>query len=199
MSLRILIVEDEPIISDDIESTLISNHYDIAGKAYSSTQAVDMLINRYPDLVLLDISIKGDKDGIDIATIIREKYHIPFIYLTSFSDKLTLDRAKLTMPYGYIVKPFKDRDLLTAIELGMYRFSTENNISPLIKENVELKFNLLLTKMEYSILLLIWEGKSNKAMGETLFISINTVKTHIKNLYEKFEVGSRNELLVLLR
>lgn len=199
MSLRILIVEDEPIISDDIESTLISNHYDIAGKAYSSTQALDMLVNRYPDLVLLDISIKGDKDGIDIAAIIREKYHIPFIYLTSFSDKLTLDRAKPTMPYGYIVKPFKDRDLLTSIELAMYRFSTENNTAPIIKENVEQKFSLLLTKMEYNILLLIWEGKSNKGMGEALFISINTVKTHIKNLYEKFNVSSRNELLVLLR
>ncbi len=199
MSLRILIVEDEPIISDDIESTLLANHYDVAGKAYSSTQALDMLLTRYPDLVLLDIAIKGDKDGIDIATIIREKYHIPFIFLTSYSDKLTLDRAKPTMPYGYIVKPFKDRDLLTAIEMGMYRFSSENNTMPIIKENIEQKNNIQLTKMEYSILILIWEGKSNKAISETLFISVNTVKTHIKNIFEKFGARSRNELIVLLR
>jgi DNA-binding NarL/FixJ family response regulator len=199
MSLRILIVEDEPIISDDIESTLLSNDYDIAGKAYSSTQALDMLLSRYPDLVLLDIAIKGDKDGIDIATIIREKYQIPFIFLTSYSDKLTLDRAKPTMPYGYIVKPFKDRDLLTAIEMGMYRFSSENNIVPIIKENIEQKNNVQLTKMEYSILILIWEGKSNKGISEVLFISVNTVKTHIKNTFEKFGVRSRNELIVLLR
>ena len=66
----------------------IRDSYDIAGKAYSSTQALDMLINRSPDLVLLDIAIKGDKDGIDIAAIIREKYHLPFIFLTSFSDKI---------------------------------------------------------------------------------------------------------------
>jgi len=199
MSLRILIVEDEPIISDDIESTLLSHHYDVAGKAYSSTQAMDMLVNRYPDLVLLDIAIKGDKDGIDIATIIREKYQIPFIFLTSFSDKVTLDRAKPTMPYGYIVKPFKDRDLLTAIEMGMYRFSSENNILPIIKEVIEQKNNLQLTKMEYSILILIWEGKSNKGISEVLFISVNTVKTHVKNIFEKFEVRSRNELIVMLR
>ncbi len=199
MSLRILIVEDEPIISDDIESTLLSNDYDVAGKAYSSTQALDMLLTRYPDLVLLDISIKGDKDGIDIATIIREKYHIPFIFLTSYSDKVTLDRAKPTMPYGYIVKPFKDRDLLTAIEMGMYRFSSENNTVPIIKENIEQKNNVQLTKMEYSILILIWEGKSNKAISEALFISVNTVKTHVKNTFEKFDVRSRNELMVLLR
>ncbi len=199
MSLRILIVEDEPIISDDIESTLLSNHYDIAGKAYSSTQALDMLLTRYPDLVLLDIAIKGDKDGIDIANIIREKYHIPFIFLTSYSDKETLDRAKPTMSYGYIVKPFKDRDLLTAIEMGMYRFSSENNTMPIIKENIEQKNNVQLTKMEYSILILIWEGKSNKAISEALFISVNTVKTHVKNTFEKFGVRSRNELIVLLR
>ncbi|MBP6235924.1 MAG: response regulator transcription factor [Saprospiraceae bacterium] len=199
MSLRILIVEDEPIISDDIESTLLSNDYDVAGKAYSSTQALDMLLSRYPDLVLLDIAIKGDKDGIDIATIIREKYHIPFIFLTSYSDKVTLDRAKPTMPYGYIVKPFKDRDLLTTIEMGMYRFSSENNIVPIIKKNIEQKNNVQLTKMEYSILMLIWEGKSNKAISEALFISVNTVKTHVKNTFEKFGVRSRNELMVLLR
>jgi len=199
MSLRILIVEDEPIISDDIEFTLLSQHYDIAGKAYSSTQALDMLMNRYPDLVLLDISIKGDKDGIDIAGIIREKYHIPFIFLTSYSDKVTLDRAKPTLPYGYVVKPFKDRDLLTTIEMGMYRYSTENNTVPIIKAVIEQKNNLQLTKMEYNILILIWEGKSNKGISEGLFISVNTVKTHIKNIFEKFDVRSRNELIVLLR
>lgn len=170
MSLRILIVEDEPIISDDIESTLISNHYDIAGKAYSSTVALDMLMNRYPDLVLLDIAIKGDKDGIDIAAIIREKYHIPFIFLTSFSDKVTLERVKPTMPYGYIVKPFKDRDIVTSIEMAMYRFAIENNTKALDKVGIETKFELKLTKMEFQILLMIWQGKSNQAISSEIFV-----------------------------
>lgn len=199
MSLRILIVEDEPIISDDIESTLISNHYDIAGKAYSSTVALDMLMNRYPDLVLLDIAIKGDKDGIDIAAIIREKYHIPFIFLTSFSDKVTLERVKPTMPYGYIVKPFKDRDIVTSIEMAMYRFAIENNTKALDKVGIETKFELKLTKMEFQILLMIWQGKSNQAISSEIFLSINTIKTHVRNLFEKFNVRTRNELIVLLR
>jgi len=199
MSLRILIVEDEPIISDDIESTLISNHYDVAGKAYSSTHALDMLMNRYPDLVLLDIAIKGDKDGIDIAAIIREKYHIPFIFLTSFSDKVTLERVKPTMPYGYIVKPFKDRDIVTSIEMAMYRFAIENNTKALDKVGIETKFELKLTKMEFQILLMIWQGKSNQAISSEIFLSINTIKTHVRNLFEKFNVRTRNELIVLLR
>jgi len=194
-----LIVEDEPLISDDIESTLISNHYDIAGKAYSSTQALDMLMNRFPDLVLLDISIKGDKDGIDIAAIIRENYQLPFIFLTSFSDPLTLDRAKPTMPYGYIVKPFRDRDIVASIEMAMYRYAVENNTAALDKSMIENKFNVKLTKMEFQILLLIWEGKSNKHIGDEIFLSINTIKTHIRNIFEKFGVRSRNELIVLLR
>lgn len=199
MSIRILIVEDEPIISDDIESTLTTNDYDIAGKAYSSTMALDMLINRSPDLVLLDIAIKGDKDGIDVAAIIREKYHIPFIYLTSFSDKITLERAKPTMPYGYIVKPFKDRDIITSIELAMFRFAMENNTSVLEKTMVENKFNMKLTKMEFLILKMIWEGKSNQAAAKELFLSVNTVKTHVRNLFEKCNVRNRNELMVMLR
>lgn len=199
MSIRILIIEDEPIISDDIESTLTTNDYDIAGKAYSSTMALDMLINRSPDLVLLDIAIKGDKDGIEVAAIIREKYHIPFIYLTSFSDKITLERAKPTMPYGYIVKPFKDRDIITSIELAMFRFAMENNTSVLEKTMVENKFNMKLTKMEFLILKMIWEGKSNQAAAKELFLSVNTVKTHVRNLFEKCNVRNRNELMVMLR
>ncbi|MBK7523687.1 MAG: response regulator transcription factor [Saprospiraceae bacterium] len=199
MSVRVLIVEDEPIISDDIESTLLANDYDIAGKAYSSTQALDMLINRSPDIVLLDISIKGDKDGIDIAAIIREKYHLPFIFLTSFSDKITLERAIPTMPYGYIVKPFKDRDIITSIELAMFRFASENNTTVLDKTTVENRFGVQLTKMEFSVLWMIWEGKSNQAAAKELFLSVNTVKTHVRNLFEKCNVRNRNELMVMLR
>ncbi|MBK8853955.1 MAG: response regulator transcription factor [Saprospiraceae bacterium] len=199
MSVRVLIVEDEPIISDDIESTLLANDYDIAGKAYSSTQALDMLINRSPDIVLLDISIKGDKDGIDIAAIIREKYHLPFIFLTSFSDKITLERAIPTMPYGYIVKPFKDRDIITSIELAMFRFASENNTTALDKTAVENRFGVQLTKMEFSVLWMIWEGKSNQAAAKELFLSVNTVKTHVRNLFEKCNVRNRNELMVMLR
>lgn len=199
MSIRILIVEDEPIIAADIESSLLRQDYEIAGIAYSSTQALDMLVTRFPDLVLLDISIKGDKDGIDIARIIKEKYHIPFIFLTSYSDRSTLERAKPTMPFGYIVKPFKDKDLLSTIEIGMFRYADMHNAGELSKEMIEQKNEVQLTKMEYSIIKKIWEGKSNRDLSDDLFISINTTKTHIKNIFSKFNVRSRNELIVLLR
>lgn len=199
MGHHILIVEDEPLIADDIELTLENNHYECVGKAYTSTQALDMLLNRSPDIVLLDISIKGDKDGIMIAEIIRAKYRIPFIFITSYSDAITLERAKHTLPYGYIVKPFKDKDLLATIEMAMYRYSKENNSNSLDKLAIESKFKLKITTMEYEVIKLIWEGKSNITISNVLYVSINTVKTHVRNVFEKFDVKSRNEMIVLLR
>ncbi len=199
MSIRVLIVEDEPIIAEDIEHILLSHDYEVIGKAYSSTRAIDMLGTRYPDLVLLDIALKGDKDGVDIAHIIRNNYQIPFIFLTSFSDKITLERVNPTMPYGYIVKPFKDKDIITAIEIGMFRHSMDNNKKILYKEKADLLSTKPLTTMEFRIIELIWQGKTNKNICEELFISLNTVKTHIKNIFQKMEVNSRNELMVKLR
>jgi len=199
MSKRVLIVEDEPIIAADIESTLLKGEYKIAGIAYSSVQALDMLVNREIDLVLLDISIKGDMDGIEIAAIINEKYHHPFIYITSFSDQQTLQRAKLTMPYGYIVKPFKDRDILSSIEIALYRYDMDSHQSDLTLQKAETVAGIPITESEFKILNLLWEGKPNKLIADELYVSVNTIKTHIKNLFTKFNVSTRTELIARLR
>jgi DNA-binding NarL/FixJ family response regulator len=199
MKAKILIVEDEPIIAADIEMTLEANNYSIVGKAYSGLQALDMLSVRNPDLAILDISLKGDMSGIELAEIIKDKYNIPFLYLTSFSDNITLEMAKPTLPYGYIVKPFKDNDLLSSIEMALYRHSTENKVNEISMETIQKSTDITLTKMEYQVLILIWEGHSNKSIADGLFISVNTVKTHVRNIFEKFNVRSRNELIVRLR
>lgn len=199
MTKKILIVEDEPIIATDIEMTLSKNGYSIVGIAYSSTNALDMLKNRSPDLVILDIAIKGDKDGIDLASIIRQHYSLPFIYLTSYSDKLTLERVKPTIPYGYIVKPFKDKDILTSIDIAFYKFEQEQKEKLLTREKADQAAVHPLTDMEFRVLSLIWEGNSNKLIADQLYISVNTIKTHLKNIYMKFEVSNRSELIVKLR
>lgn len=199
MSKRVLIVEDEPIIAVDIESTLIKGNYIISGIAYSSVQALDMLYSRDIDLVLLDIAIKGDMDGIEIAAIINEKYHLPFIYITSFSDQHTLQRAKLTMPYGYIVKPFKDKDILSSIEIALYRYDMDSHQTELSLQKAESVAGMTITESEYKILTLLWEGKPNKLIADELFVSVNTIKTHIKNLFTKFNVSTRSELIARLR
>ena len=104
MSISVLIVEDEPVIATDIEMTLTGADYTVVGIAYSSTKALDLLHRFRPDIVLLDIAIKGDKDGIDIAAIINDKYKVPFIYITSFADRETLELSLIhisepTRPY----------------------------------------------------------------------------------------------------
>lgn len=199
MSVKILIVEDEPIISADIEFTLSAANYQVVGIAHSSIKALDMLATRQPDMVILDINIKGDKDGIELAEIIREKYHIPFLFLTSYSDNATLERVKPTLPYGYIVKPFKERDLLSSVEIALFRHQQENDDKNLNKARLDQKAITPFTDTEFKIIQLLWEGLSNQAIANKLFVSVNTVKTHIKNIYDKMDVNSRNELLVKLR
>lgn len=197
MSISVLIVEDEPIIASDIEFTLKKDDYTIVGIAHSSTKAIDLLHRTSPDIVLLDIAIQGDKDGIEIAHLINEKYKVPFVYITSFSDRETLERAKSTLPYGYIVKPFKDRDIISAIEMAVYRFAIDNNHQFPSKDKIP--SHTPLTISEYHVLESIWEGSTNQIVSEKLNISVNTVKTHLKSIFSKMEVRSRSEAIAVIR
>ena len=189
---KVLIVEDEPLIAEDLRFLLNSIAYTVIGVAQTSTKAMDLIHNRRPDLVLLDIHIKGEKDGIDIAQRLNEDYRIPFVYLTSYADKDTIDRAKTTMPYGYIIKPFDERDLLSSIEMALYRFEQQQGkIIPSLSE-----FNECLpekvTGREYELLCALTQGLTNQEMAEHLFISLNTVKFHLKNLFAKIDVSTRS-------
>lgn len=124
---KILVVEDESIVAKDIQNTLIRLGYDVPATASNATAAYDKLEELRPDLVFLDIKLKGDVDGIQIAERIKNHYDIPVIFLTSFVDKGTLDRAKVTEPYGYIVKPFNESDLQSTVEMALYKFEKDRN------------------------------------------------------------------------
>ena len=148
---------------------------------------------------MLDISIKGDKSGIDIAHIINEKYNIPFIFLSSYSDKMTRDKVRETKPYGYLVKPYKDKDLAPAIETAMARWEeSKGNAFPSL-EFINSKNRSTLTKQEYFVLQKIWEGKSNAQIAEEGYVSKNTVKTHISHLFTKLDVSSRSAAIAHIR
>lgn len=124
---KILVVEDESIVAKDIQNTLIRLGYDVPATASNAAAAYDKLEEIRPDLVFLDIKLKGDVDGIQIAEKIKDHYDIPVIFLTSFVDKGTLDRAKVTEPYGYIVKPFNESDLQSTVEMALYKFEKDRN------------------------------------------------------------------------
>jgi PAS domain S-box-containing protein len=120
-SAKILIVEDENIVAKDIQNTLKSLGYLVAGLAASGEDAIQQTAATRPDLVLMDIMLRGYQDGVDAAQKISALYNIPVIYLTAFTDEKTLQRAKITEPYGYVLKPFEERELHIAIEIALYK------------------------------------------------------------------------------
>ncbi len=117
---KILISEDEVIIAEDLAACLEELGYQTCA-IDSGENTLDMIRTMRPDLVLLDVNLKGDTDGIEIGSKIREEFDIPFIYLTAYADKATLDRAKKTEPDGFLAKPFDEKNLRSAIELALYK------------------------------------------------------------------------------
>ena len=130
---QILVVEDERIVADDIKMSLQRLGYDVSGMTSSGEEAVKKAEETHPDLVLMDIVLEGETDGVEAASAIRFRFDIPVVYLTAYSDRKTLERAKVTEPFGYILKPFKDKDLYTTIEMAIYKHKMGN----ILKESDE--------------------------------------------------------------
>ena len=122
---RIMIVEDEAIVALDLQHKLKTLGYAVSGVASSGEEAVRKVPQTRPDLVLMDIKLKGDMDGIEAAQRIRDEFNIPVVYLTAYSDENTLQRAKVTEPAGYLLKPFKDREVYATIEMALYKHKME--------------------------------------------------------------------------
>jgi len=194
-NVSILIIEDEVLIAQDIAQKVKHLGYDVMGLYHNSERALDFLAHNSPDLILCDIRIKGQRDGIEVAEIVRTDKKIPFIFITSFADRGTLDRAKNAMPYGYVVKPFTENDLLTAIEIALHKHATELDHLSITKTKIDGIANKPLTKKEYEILLDITKGLSNIQLAEKHFISHNTVMSHMRSLLTKLEASNRSVAL----
>ncbi len=192
---KILIVEDEPLIAMDIKGILRRNNYNVIGVAHDSETALDMIYNRQPDLILMDINIEGHKDGVEVAEVVQEKYNIPVIFLTSYSDDNTLARAEKTLPYAYVVKPFEERNLKSAIKIALFSFNSNSSSKTISEASLQSIANEIITKKEMDVLLKIMKGLGSNQIAEIEYISINTVKFHQKNLYRKFDVSGKTELV----
>ena len=124
----ILIVEDEAIVAADLAGKLGQLGYEVAGIAAEGEEAVALACRLRPHLVLMDIWLEGPMDGIEAAEAIRRQHDVPVIYLTAHSDPATLARAKLTGPFGYILKPFEERELATQIEMALYKHQADRQL-----------------------------------------------------------------------
>src|SRR5215210_577043 len=122
---RILIVEDEAIVAADLRAKLNRLGYTVVGTASRGELAIELAGSERPNLVLMDILLAGEMDGIEAADRIRQECHIPIVFLTAHSDSETLSRAKVTAPFGYLLKPFNERELETHIEMALYRYQIE--------------------------------------------------------------------------
>jgi CheY-like chemotaxis protein len=117
--IKIFLVEDDNVLARTTEWRIHKLGYKFAGRAASGKDAIEFISQQRPDIVLMDISLRGAMDGVETADIITKSFDIPIIYLTADMDKETISRAKLTQPKGYLVKPFDDKDLMASIELAV--------------------------------------------------------------------------------
>ena len=125
---KILIVEDESIVAMEIENRLLQLGYVLAGRVDRGEDVLAAVASARPDLVLMDIMLSGNMDGIEAAESVHARFDIPVVYLTAYADDATLDRAKRTSPYGYIIKPFQETDLKTTIEIALYKHAMEKKL-----------------------------------------------------------------------
>lgn len=162
---NVLVVEDESIVSKDIQHSLKKLGYNVVGAAATGEKAIELANETKPDVVLMDIMLKGDMNGIEAADQIRKTMSIPVIYLTAYADEGTLARAKVTEPCGYIIKPFKEIDIHTSIEMAIYKHKRESEV-----------------RKERDMLYSLVENRDNK---EFIFVKSNSrlVKLKTKDIY----------------
>ncbi len=164
---KILIVEDEAIVAKDISVCLNRTGYEVVGTFSNGEKALEFLADNKPDLILMDIMLAGQMTGIDAAGIIKEKFDIPLVFLTAYADEKTIGKAKVKDPYGYVIKPFKEIDLRTSIEMALYKFQKEKERSSslshkglekdsiIAKEYIYVKSNSKLVKVQNNNILFI--------------------------------------------
>ena len=125
----LLIVEDEVLVARDIKARLIRMGYDVVALASKGREAIEKAVEHKPDLVLMDINLRDDMDGVDAAIRIREQVDVPVIFCTAYSNEDTLERAKVSEPYGYVLKPFDNRELEINIEIALYKHRIERDLA----------------------------------------------------------------------
>jgi DNA-binding LytR/AlgR family response regulator len=150
--ISVLIVEDMSLIAEDIASRLRKNNIDVAGIFASAEEAIDSLQEKTPDLIIMDIQLAGALDGISAAQIINKDNDIPVIYLTDHVDKVTLERAKKTLPAQYLSKPYNEGDLIRAIEISIANWQARMGGSTrnILRNHIFIKDDVSHVKLSYN-------------------------------------------------
>lgn len=197
MNLKILVVEDDPIVAHDIVDCLKELGHCPVGPAYDLNAAKELMLGNTVQVALLDLHLEGCDDGVLLSSWIKKEFFIPVIFLTAYSDDITLSKVKGVYPEHYLVKPFNRAQLKAALEITANNFY---NTDPRHETSAKtLHFNQridnALTKREMDVLLLVCQGLSNQQIAQKLFVSENTIKTHLKHIFTKTDASSRVDLI----
>lgn len=206
---KILIVEDEMIIAEDMADALTQLGYEVTAIVPSGQDAIKKAATTHPDLVLMDINLQGEIDGVDAANEIRSRHQIPVVFLTAYADHHTIERAKATEPYGYLLKPFQDRELKTTIEIAIQRHQAELKIRELLEKETyinQLKshflsmishdFRGILAAIQSTVELLEYKGNSyseqqRKKYFDHIYSSVEQITEILDDILDlsKLELG----------
>jgi DNA-binding NarL/FixJ family response regulator len=195
---KLLVVEDDRTTASIIKMLVKKCDYQVVDVVSTGEKAIQSTKRNMPDLVLMDIKIEGDKDGITTANTIINELHIPVVYITSYNDKDILRRARVTKHSGFINKPLREVDLKTTIDLAVNKHKKANEeTSKKKKLNViELMNTYGLTKSESKLVIKLIENPDLNTTSDDFDITINTLRTHLKHIYRKTHTNSKAELLM---
>lgn len=195
---QILIIEDEPIIARNLEMILSAKDYRVAKILYAKEEALNSIASENFDLVLLDLNLEGDFEGLEIADKLQKVHKVPFIFITSYATKEIIEKAKIYCPLGYIVKPFEADEIYANVEIALYTHSLKSGALESL-ESINKQISNPLTRKEYEVLIELTSAMKYKEIADKLSISINTLNTHVKSIFSKFYIHSRAEVVPFLR
>ena len=178
----ILIVEDEAIIAMELESQVQSLGYEVTSIVNTGEKAIENAEADKPDLMLMDIRIKGEMDGIEAAEVIRNRFGIPVIFSTAYLDEERIERAKITMPFGYVLKPIQERDLRVTLEMALY-------VAKVDKERKKVEEELRVEKEKYKVAYYTSPDAVNINRMDSLYVDINEGFTRLTGFTREDAIG----------
>ncbi|MBL8152286.1 MAG: response regulator, partial [Blastocatellia bacterium] len=179
---NVLIVEDESIIAESLKRRLSKFGYEVVGIAMTGEEAIEMAAEKHPDLILMDIQLRGKMDGVEAANHIYSTFKIPVIFITAHTDSTTIERAKVTEPFGYLPKPIKATELQTTIEVALFKSQQEQK-----RRNHTQLLEIALSSLRHAVIALDKHAKIlflNSFAEETLSITQSTfIDHHLSELF----------------